>query len=1092
MKKKILCSLLINIFIINSVFALSPKREWRSTWLATVSNIDWPSKRGTTAEIIALQKKEMLEYLDGLAAMNMNAMCFQIRPMSDAFYKSSYEPWSYYLTGERGKDPGWDPLAFVAEECHKRGMDCYVWINPYRWSNGSKDWNTEFDKKLKEDDVLISGGDYTYLNPGLPEVRQHIVNVCKEIITQYDVQGMIFDDYFYPSGVASNSSATDYHLWQEANTDMSFGDWRRANVDLMVKNVYDMVQECRPDLRFGISPANAAGKSAWKYGITNAPFASNDWQYDGIYSDPLSWLNSGTIDFISPQEYVHTDHATKPFEPLTDWWDEMATHFGRHHYCSLSVSCLNDENTQEHWDEHVNQTLIARNLARKGIFGACYFSTRYLNGPAVSGAGQYFKQHLFSHKALNPIVDWKQWKNYNPVSNVKVDGGSIKWDKVQNGNAIIRYTVYAVPQTVSYSEAMTSDGLSNEYLLGVSFDNQYALSQDVMGDYWYAVCIYDGYGHESRPSVWGYKGGVSNSVTLLSPTDNANIDWECTFSWTAAENAKYRLEIASDASFSKIVYYENEILTNSLVLNTEFIEGGNTYFWRVIAIEQGKLEAVSESASFVSAMRSDAAKAQLLSPNNNAEVECMVELKWVGDKNAEKYTVEIATDEDFKNIVYSTETSEQSISVPAIKIDMGTRYWRVTSEGVRVNKSVSDTGVFNVVDIGVGYVEEGYEVKKDAYKYQDIAPIAIENLWMRSVKDDFANISFVESGKMNRDFVAKGRYVYIADRENNNKGAKSYLKKYHSLTGEHVGDILISNLSLSTYSCNTVTKDSRDNVCVANMSTRIDSVEIYVNMVDVETGKAKLVATLTSSVGGRVDYISVYGDVLNDCFYVFAALKSTKTVVRWTVRNGVATDEVCTLKSLYPTSSSTLATAPKVIPIDENKILVDGSSTYLTCYDFATGNVVESFAQKYSLLPSTTNANGAHLFTLNNKKYLLYGYDKNTIKIASIDNDLHFSSLTNLWTLPQSGMGDVHSGTYNNPSDYTPIDHRSGIVYVYVPGNGIAAYLLTDTSVTAIDHTKVDDRGVVEYFDLLGNKVKTPFKGIYIKKEQNKVSKVIL
>ena len=236
----------------------------------------------------------------------------------------------------------------------------------------------------------------------------------------------------------------------------------------------------------------------------------------------------------------------------------------------------------------------------------------------------------------------------------------------------------------------------------------------------------------------------------------------------------------------------------------------------------------------------------------------------------------------------------------------------------------------------------------------------------------------------------------------------------------------------------------------------------------------------------------MYGDVLSDCFYVFAALKSTKTVVRWTVRNGVATDEVCTLKSLYPTSSSTLATAPKVIPIDENKILVDGSSTYLTCYDFATGNVVESFVQKYSLLPSTTNANGAHLFTLNNKKYLLYGYDKNTIKIASIDNDLHFSSLTNLWTLPQSGMGDVHSGTYNNPSDYTPIDHRSGIVYVYVPGNGLAAYLLTDTSVTAIDHTKVDDRGVVEYFDLLGNKVKTPFKGIYIKKEQNKVSKVIL
>lgn len=145
MKKKIICSILINIFIINSVLALSPKREWRSTWFATVSNIDWPSKRGTTPEIIALQKQELIDYIEGLATMNMNAMCFQARPMSDAFYKSSYEPWSYYLTNERGKDPGWDPLAFFVEECHKRGMDCYVWINPYRWSSGTMKVTADFD-----------------------------------------------------------------------------------------------------------------------------------------------------------------------------------------------------------------------------------------------------------------------------------------------------------------------------------------------------------------------------------------------------------------------------------------------------------------------------------------------------------------------------------------------------------------------------------------------------------------------------------------------------------------------------------------------------------------------------------------------------------------------------------------------------------------------------------------------------------------------------------------------------------------------------------------------------------------------------------
>ena len=410
MNKKISYLFLIVLLMASNVYALSPKREWRSTWFATVSNIDWPSKRGTTPEIVALQKQELINYLDGLAAMNMNAICFQVRSMCDAMYKSSYEPWSYYLTDSRGKDPGWDPLAFMAEECHKRGMDCYVWVNPYRWSHNSIDWKTYFDDSLKERGLLLEGDERTYLNPGFPEVREHIVNVCKEIITKYDVQGLIFDDYFYPSGIVSDSSAGDYQLWRDSDTDLSFGDWRRNNVDMMVRDVYNMVQECRPDLRFGISPANSAGKSAWKYGVNEGPVAQYDWQYDGIYSDPLSWLNSGTIDFISPQEYVHTDHETKPFEPLTDWWDEMATHFGRHHYCSLSISCLVNDNSQEHWDEHVNQTLIARNLARKGIYGACFFSTRYLNGPAVSGAGQYFKQHLFSHKSLAPIIDWKQWK----------------------------------------------------------------------------------------------------------------------------------------------------------------------------------------------------------------------------------------------------------------------------------------------------------------------------------------------------------------------------------------------------------------------------------------------------------------------------------------------------------------------------------------------------------------------------------------------------------------------------------------------------------------------------------------------------------
>ena len=147
----------------------------------------------------------MISYLDRLKSDNFNTVYFQVRSMCDAMYRSSYEPWSSYLVGTRGKDPGWDPLAFVVEECHKRGLECHAWVNPYRWSTGSA-WNTPQDKALKDAGLLLSYEKTTILNPGLPEARKRIVDVCREIARNYDVDGIVFDDYFYPSGIPSNLS----------------------------------------------------------------------------------------------------------------------------------------------------------------------------------------------------------------------------------------------------------------------------------------------------------------------------------------------------------------------------------------------------------------------------------------------------------------------------------------------------------------------------------------------------------------------------------------------------------------------------------------------------------------------------------------------------------------------------------------------------------------------------------------------------------------------------------------------------------------------------------------------------------------------
>lgn len=479
------------------------KREVRSVWMATVWALDWPSSTSSTTA----QKNEMVKYLDVLQKNNFNAIYFQVRTMSDAFYKSSYEPWSSYLTGTRGKDPGWDPLAFVVEECHKRGMECHAWVNPYRFSTGSN-WSTAQDQALKSAGMLLAytksdGKTTTILNPGLESVRKRIVDVCKEIISNYDVDGLVFDDYFYPEGIPVTSSAGDYDLWQKSGASMTFGDWRRNNVNQMVADVYNMVQQQKPYVRFGISPAGAACTSAAvaaKHGIDRCPVAS-DWQYDGIFSDPVAWLEAGTIDYISPQLYWKTNHKTNPFGPMTKWWSYVAKHFGRHHYASHSISFLNSSNTTSDWEEIGKQVQFSRDYTENEAPGAVFYSAAYVTGKKQSGFGEWLQVNKFQNKALTPAIDWKK----SDLEKVQVSALSkratvLSWAGVDN----VRYSVYAVPESVNV-ETLDSN-IPAEYLLGVSYKTTYTMPDDKKSGYNYAVCVLDRYGNEYEPVYYGQSG----------------------------------------------------------------------------------------------------------------------------------------------------------------------------------------------------------------------------------------------------------------------------------------------------------------------------------------------------------------------------------------------------------------------------------------------------------------------------------------------------------------------------------------------------------------------------------------------------------
>lgn len=479
------------------------KREVRSVWMATVWALDWPSSTSSTTA----QKNEMVKYLDVLQKNNFNAVYFQVRTMSDAFYKSSYEPWSSYLTGTRGKDPGWDPLAFVVEECHKRGMECHAWVNPYRFSTGSN-WSTAQDQALKSAGMLLAytksdGKTTTILNPGLESVRKRIVDVCKEIINNYDVDGLVFDDYFYPEGIPVTSSAGDYDLWQESGASMTFGDWRRNNVNQMVADVYKMVQQQKPYVRFGISPAGAACTSAAvaaKHGIDRCPVAS-DWQYDGIFSDPVAWLEAGTVDYISPQLYWKTNHKTNPFGPMTKWWSYVAKHFGRHHYASHSISFLNSSNTTSDWEEIGKQVQFSRDYTENEAPGAVFYSAAYVTGKKQSGFGEWLQVNKFQNKALTPAIDWKKSDLEKvQVSALNKRATVLSWTGVDN----VRYSVYAVPESVNV-ETLDSN-IPAEYLLGVSYKTTYTMPDDKKSGYNYAVCVLDRYGNEYEPVYYGQSG----------------------------------------------------------------------------------------------------------------------------------------------------------------------------------------------------------------------------------------------------------------------------------------------------------------------------------------------------------------------------------------------------------------------------------------------------------------------------------------------------------------------------------------------------------------------------------------------------------
>ncbi len=613
MKKLLRC--IVILLISQSSLAVADthiKREFRSAWVATVWCLDWPSQTGTSSSVISSQRTQMTNYLDKLKADNFNAVFFQVRSMCDAMYKSSYEPWSSYLTGTRGKEPGWDPLAFAVSECHKRGLECHAWVNPYRWATSASGWNTAQDQELKDAGLLLtyttsSNGSQTtttILNPGLKETNQRIVNVCKEIITNYNVDGIVFDDYFYPSGIPTNNTAEDYDLWKNSGSSLSFANWRRNNVNQMVADVYNMIQSVNPAIRFGISPAGVACSSssvASTHGVSPCP-AGSDWQYAGIFSDPVQWLQDGTIDYISPQIYWRTDHSTNPFGPITQWWSEVAKKFGRHHYASHSISALgtSSNNNEEYWSNYGQQIQYSRDYTQNAAPGAVFYSAAYLNGSKATGLGEYLLENKFQRPALAPAIDWKPSHNYGKVTHLRISSNTLLWDDCGN----VKYAVYAIPNSVSDSkaESSTAGGILSDYLIDITYTNSFTIKQAYKTGYHFAVSIVDYFGNEYAPRYSSEEVSYAPQTHLVSPNDKERMNADFTLEWEKVDADGYKLEIYADKNLANLVYsassgwVEGSNTLGYSALYEDFSNG--TYYWRVITSNTGCEDVASEVHSF--------------------------------------------------------------------------------------------------------------------------------------------------------------------------------------------------------------------------------------------------------------------------------------------------------------------------------------------------------------------------------------------------------------------------------------------------------------------------------------------------------------
>lgn len=514
---------------------LYPKYENRAVFVATVYKLDWPSISATR-----FQKTELVEIFDKYKAAGINSVYFQIRTACDALYNSNYEPWSSYLTGEQGKapDPYYDPLELAIQLAHERGMELHAWMNPYRAltniSSKSVSENNEiYDVELlnsnslelekamaassspsltSKDHVsvthpewLITTGKNAILDPGLPEVIKYITDVVMDVVNRYDVDGVHFDDYFYPYPPDTITKQDDSTFAKYPRGFTNRGDWRRNNINMMIESVYDSILTVKPHVKYGISPFGI-----WKSGIPESTSGMS--AYSEIYADAVTWLNEHTVDYIAPQLYWPFSRGLgQDYGVLANWWGSVRN--GRHVYTSQGLY-RTDGNTFSGVSFSANEIPSQVRFMRKdaNLLGSVFFRAKNISEYYSKGFTDSLKLNLYTRPAIQPKMAWK----VSPIpatpqnlaftidkTNPSQDKVNLTWSKVNYANNLDTLVKYAVYRVTAAQKPSADTVITNvKYLLAVTGLTNYTdANPGGMFPNWYFVTAINRNADESANST---------------------------------------------------------------------------------------------------------------------------------------------------------------------------------------------------------------------------------------------------------------------------------------------------------------------------------------------------------------------------------------------------------------------------------------------------------------------------------------------------------------------------------------------------------------------------------------------------------------